>query len=350
MDAATRDLLQELLRAYGPGGDEDAVRDVCARELAPLVDRSWVDAAGNLVGLLSGPAGSGRGAVRVTAHLDELAMVVKRVAADGDLHVQPLGTMYPANFGLGPVDVLGDAAVVTGVLTLGSEHTTQETPQVWATKPDGGDRAMTWTDVRVFTGRSPQELADAGVHVGSRVCVHRSRRELVDLGAFVGCFFLDDRLALVVLLRALRLLRRGGGPAGDVYAVFSTREEVGGVGAAYADRTLPGEEVLALDVAPAEDEYGTSLHPGVVVPYADGTAVYDRRCADRLVELAEREGVPAQRAVLGSYGSDASDSSTVGQVARAVALGLPTLSTHGFEVVHRDVVDGAARVLAAYLR
>jgi putative aminopeptidase FrvX len=40
-----RDLLQELLRAYGPGGQEDAVREVCRRELEPVVDETWVDRA-----------------------------------------------------------------------------------------------------------------------------------------------------------------------------------------------------------------------------------------------------------------------------------------------------------------
>jgi len=34
-----RDLLQNLLWAYGPGGQEDAVRDICRRELEPFVDR-----------------------------------------------------------------------------------------------------------------------------------------------------------------------------------------------------------------------------------------------------------------------------------------------------------------------
>jgi putative aminopeptidase FrvX len=41
--ALERDLLQGLLWAYGPSGQEDAVRDVYLRELAPLVDESWVD-------------------------------------------------------------------------------------------------------------------------------------------------------------------------------------------------------------------------------------------------------------------------------------------------------------------
>jgi putative aminopeptidase FrvX len=49
-----RDLLQELLAAYGPCGAEDTVREVCRRELEPQVDEAWVDPAGNLVGSLHG--------------------------------------------------------------------------------------------------------------------------------------------------------------------------------------------------------------------------------------------------------------------------------------------------------
>jgi len=47
-------LLEDLLRTYGPVGQEDAVRDVVRRELAPLADETWVDAAGNLVALVRG--------------------------------------------------------------------------------------------------------------------------------------------------------------------------------------------------------------------------------------------------------------------------------------------------------
>jgi putative aminopeptidase FrvX len=46
------DVLQELLWAYGPCGQEDAVRKICHRELQPVVDDTWIDAAGNLVGAL----------------------------------------------------------------------------------------------------------------------------------------------------------------------------------------------------------------------------------------------------------------------------------------------------------
>src|ERR1700684_1890066 len=49
---STESLLQELLWTYGPCGQEDAVRSVCARELQPLVDDMWTDDAGNLIGYI----------------------------------------------------------------------------------------------------------------------------------------------------------------------------------------------------------------------------------------------------------------------------------------------------------
>ena len=127
------------------------------------------------------------------------------------------------------------------MLTLGSEHTTQESPRIWETKPDQGDRALDWQHVYVFTGRTPDELAAAGVHAGTRVCVDRSKRDLVEFGDYVGAYFMDDRAAVTALLRAARLLReRGQRPAEDVYLVFTTNEEIGGVGGSYASATLPG--------------------------------------------------------------------------------------------------------------
>lgn len=158
-----RDLLQELLWIYGPCGQEDAVRDVCRRELEPFVDETWVDQAGNLVGLIHGRSsnnggsgnkgergdgydGEGAPGTRVMDHLDELSMLVKRMEPDGTLHLTPLGTMYPANFGLGPVAVLGDRQTVTGVLSLGRSARRR--------KVSGSGRRSLIRETRPWTGRT----------------------------------------------------------------------------------------------------------------------------------------------------------------------------------------------------
>jgi putative aminopeptidase FrvX len=343
------DLLDELLRTYGPCGEEQAVRDVVHRELEPLADEVSVDTAGNLVALVHGEDRSAP-VVRVTAHLDELSMMVKRVEPDGTLRVTSLGVMYPGNFGLGPVAVLGRRETLTGVLTLGSEHTTTESMRIWETKPDQGDKAMDWSSVYVFTGRSGDDLAAAGVHPGTRVCVHAGRRGLTRFGDFVGSYFLDDRAALTALVGAARLLREDGGrPPGDLYLVATTSEEMGGIGAAYASRTLPGDLTVALDVGPAEAEYQVTVDGGPVVAYADDAVVYDRLVADALVDVGREVGVDPQTAVWQSFDSDASQAKASGQAAQAALLSLPTLSTHGYEVLHSGTVDRTARLLAAFL-
>lgn len=362
-DDSTEALLQELLWSYGPCGQEDAVRAVCARELEPLVDDMWVDAAGNLIGYVAADESAmtasqhhrstvtpGLGAAtRVMAHMDELSMLVKRVEPDGTLHLTQLGTMYPGNFGLGPVAVLGDHETLTAVLTLGSEHTTQESQRIWQTKPDQGDKALDWNHVYVFTGRTREELDAAGVRPGTRVCVDRSKRSLVEIGDYLGCYFLDDRAAVTALLRAARALREGGQrPAEDVYFAFTTNEEIGGVGGTYASATLPGTLTLALEVGPTEQEYATTVSGGPIVGYSDALSVYDKDVADRLMRIAADRGLSPQAAVLGAFESDASHSKAGGLTPRAGLLCLPTLSTHGYEVVARGAIEAMAAIVVDF--
>ncbi|MDT5399094.1 MAG: hypothetical protein QOK33_2325 [Mycobacterium sp.] len=327
------------------------MREVCRRELAPVVDEAWVDEAGNLVGLVHGKDDDKRSATRVMAHLDELSMLVKRIEPDGTLHVTQLGTMYPANFGLGPVAVLGDRHTLTGVLAVGSEHTTKESRRIWETKPDQGDKSLDWLHVYVFTGCTPEELATAGVHPGTRVCVERSKRTLIDVGGFIGCYFMDDRAAVTASLQAARLLReRKQQPAADVYFVFTTNEEVGGVGGSYASRTLPGSLTLALEVGPTEAEYTTSVTGGPIIGYSDAMCVYDTDVADRLMDIATELHLCPQAAVLGAFESDASHAKASGLTPRAGLLCLPTLSTHGYEVIARNAIPAMSEVLVEFLR
>lgn len=344
----SRELLQELLSTLGPCGQEDAVRKVCRRELGPRVDEAWVDEAGNLVGLVRG---SGDGpATRVLAHMDELSMLVKRVESDGTLHLTQLGTMYPGNFGLGPVAILGDRETLCGVLTLGSEHTTKESQKIWETKPDQGDQALDWTHVYVFTGRTPDELSSAGIHPGTRVCVDGSKRTLVEFGDYLGGYFMDDRAPAVALLEAARRLQESARrPAGDVYFVFTTNEEVGGIGGSYASRTLPGDVTLALEVGPTEAEYGTTVGGGPIVGYSDAQCVYDKAIADQLISAATELDLIPQPAVLGAFESDASHAKASGLSPRAGLLCLPTLSTHGYEVIRRDAIPEMSSVLVEFL-
>lgn len=71
---------------------------------------TWGDPAGNVIGLIKGarPGTKTNQSIRIMAHLDEIAMLVKRIESDGTLRVVALGGVNPINFGVCPVDILGD--------------------------------------------------------------------------------------------------------------------------------------------------------------------------------------------------------------------------------------------------
>jgi putative aminopeptidase FrvX len=344
-------LLQELILARGPSGQEEEVRAICVRELNLLCDDVGTDAAGNAVGIMRGASGGNGPAIRVMAHMDELAMIVKRVNEDGTLRVHPLGGMWPANYGQGPVEVLADTGILPGILSIGPMHTTAESSKIWETKVRGGNKAMDWDHLYVFTRKTPEQLKAAGVHAGTRVVIARSRRSLFEIEDCLGGYFMDNRVAIAITLGAAAMLRgEGRQPARDVYLAMTTVEEIGAHGASYAARTLPGDISLAVDSGPAAAEYGVTLTAEPIVVYGDAQGLYDKAVSDRLLACGRALGMDPVCAFWQSYGSDASISKAHGHTARAGLLCIATENTHGFEIVPIHGIANCARLLAAYLK
>lgn len=343
------ELLQELVYARGPSGQEEEVRVVCQREIQALCDETHVDAAGNLIGLLRG-ASRQTPVIRVMAHMDELSLVVKRVNQDGTLRVSPLGGIYPSNFGQGAVDILGDGEIISGILSLGPQHTTEESSRIWATKTNGGNIATNWGHVYVFTRRTPKQLEAVGVHAGTRVVIAQSRRKIIEIKDCIGGYFMDNRAAITILIGAVAHMKEKKiRPTGDIYLAMTTNEEIGGHGAAFAARTLPGDRALAVDSGPASEEYGVALTDAPVVAYGDAKGLYDKSIADQLLAHGRRLGMEPQCAYWQSYGSDASMAKALGQTPKAGLLCVPTENTHGYEIIPRKALSSCVALLAAYL-
>ena len=344
-------LLQELIYARGPVGQEDEVRIICERELKKTCDKMWIDEAGNVVGLLRGEK-KGKDEdtfpiVRVMAHMDENAMMVKRINSDGTLRVNNLGGIRAGVLGQTPVDILSDSGILPGVLSIGPLHTSKETAAPHASRTE----AIEWADVYVFTRKSAEELEKAGVHAGTKIAIARERRKLFEIDDCIGGYFMDDRAAIVIALGSAALMKESGKkPANDVYFVMTTQEEIGAIGASYAAKQLPGTITLAVDVGPVADEYKTKLTPEPIVVYGDAVGVYSKSVSDRLLALAKELGMKPQTAVWESYGSDATISKRYGQSALSGLLCIATENTHGYEIITREGLLSCARLLAAYVK
>ena len=350
--ASLFDLLQSLISAYGPCGQEGEVRTLCEKLLKPFMDDLWIDAAGNLIGKMNGTNKSAP-AIRLMTHMDEISMIVKRINEDGSLRVNPLGGSYPASFGQGPLDIIGDHKTVSGILSFGSMHTTKESSNTNKIMPKefrGEGCAPFWDTVHVTTRKSLEELKKAGVHPGTRIVMERSRRTLYPFQDCIAGYFLDNRAAIAIAIETVRKIRQQKQELKqDVYIVITCSEEIGAHGACYASRTLPGDISIAVDVGPAAKEYQTILSPDPIIVYQDSVSLYDKTISDHLVALGKKLKFNPQHAVFETYASDASIAHSRGQCAKAALLCFPVENTHGYEITHKDSLGRCIDLLCAYL-
>ena len=85
------DLIQTLVKAHGPSGDEGEIRAVIARLAAPWADEVTTDTLGNLIVRKKGAGPK----VMFAAHMDSIGLIVTHIQEDGFLRVGRLGASAP---------------------------------------------------------------------------------------------------------------------------------------------------------------------------------------------------------------------------------------------------------------
>lgn len=324
------ELLQKFVSAYGPPGEEDQIRTAVQEEVEKLGLQSETDAKGNLLVQL----GSGSDVI-VTAHLDEIAMIVRQVLPDGSLTVGPLGGLFPSKLGEGPVAILADDEPIPGVLGFGSIHSNHPAAAPRIAESQG----IGWEQARIVTCVSEPELLGAGVGPGTRVVVHESRRKLFRMGDHAACHFLDDRADLVAWILALETLKDSG-----VNALFAATaaEEVGGEGAQYLLQRRQPSVCIALELGPMVPDAPIALDHRPTVWVNDSYSAMKSEDIRLIRKISDELRLGVQFQNLSRGGSDASCAAGSGLCARPFTLGLPMENSHGYEIIHQNSISALA--------
>lgn len=327
-----KELAQRLAEAFGVSGFEDEIRATIRAEIAAYVDDIQVDALGNLIARRPGMGGGKR--VMLAAHMDQIGLMITYIEEKGFLRFTPLGYLYPLATWGGQVR-FADGAV--GSIGL---------------------------DGRVNPRKDLPELRDMFVDVGAtdRAGV---RQKVGDVAAFWPGFVaqgdtwfspnMDDRAGCVVLAQLLKEL--AGVPiAHDIYAVFTTQEELGTRGARTSAYAIEPELAIALDVTltgdlphatPAMD---VSLGRGVAIKIQDAGMISHTGLNRLLMAAAEADGIPYQLEVLQGGSTDAMAMQMARGGVPATALSIPSRHVHTpSQIVNQRDVAGAVRLLRAFL-
>ena len=333
--------VQELVLCHSPSGWEMEVDEALLEQFKAFDVEVWQDRAGNVIAKI--PGRDNKRAIAITAHKDEIGMLVKSIDDDGCLQVRRLGGSSPWVYGEGVVDILGDKQVISGILSFGSRHVSHESPQ----KAQQEDMPLLWEDAWVETKCSLEELSAMGVRPGTKVVIGKHRKQPFRLKDYIASYTLDNKASVAILLA---LAERVKNPPVDVYLVASAKEEVGAIGALYFTQNQKLESLIALEICPLADEYPIKSGTAPVLLSQDNYGVYDELLNQEIRMAAEKADIPLQLAVIDGFGSDASIAMKFGHVSRGACLSFPTQNTHGYEIAHLGAIANCIKILTAYCR
>lgn len=333
------ELLAELCETCGVSGREERLRAVVRREMQPLAEEIRTDALGNLIAVRRG-RGSGR--LAIMAHMDEIGFLVSHVEEKGFLRLVPIGGHDTRNMVAQRVTVCGERDL-PGLLYPGIK------PHHLSTE-DERKRSPSISDFFVDVGLPADEVRGL-VPVGTPVVIARS---LVELGQSVSCKALDDRVAVYVMIEAVRRARPS---EFTVCAVATTQEEVGCRGALTAAYGLEPDVGLALDVTIAADIPGvpehervTCLGDGPAIKIMDSNSISHPRLVKALKTLAERRELKHQLEILPRGGTDAGPLQRTHAGIPAATISVPTRYVHtSIEMAHRGDIEAAIELTRAFI-
>lgn len=346
IEAKFLSILNELLAIPSPPGREEKTAAFIRTQLDALGYEHETDAAGNVLVRIAAKNSSGALTI-MAAHMDEIAMVVTAITAEGDLKVTNSGGLVTCKIGERMVEIVTDHdANIIGCFSMGSAHTAEARAGKWA---------PSWSDVCIKTGMTPAELKDAGVRVGSSAVPIKDGRGSYCFGSkndpMCAAWTFDDRAGVAELLIVLEELKKTGiTPEDPLMIAFTVHEEGGCHGAkSLAFKERP-EIFIAVDGCPVLAVDGLKLDGRPGIWSKDRWCNYDQKLIKDFMLAAKNANTELQIAVYESAASDASAVYNAGLAPRIAFVGHVRTNSHGFEVARLSVFSNAIKTIIEYIK
>jgi len=321
--------IRTLVESYGPSGHEDQIRETILGLIDGLADEVHVDNMGSVIAWKWASDDSAP-TVMLSAHMDEIGMMVTHITEDGFLRFTNIGGLF-RNTLHGQRVRFADGTI--GTIGTDSEVSSYQT----------GTMGQFYIDVS-GNGAKPKVGDAAGLF-----------REFEERGDRLIAKSMDDRIGCAIQIEVMRALK-GVDLPNNVAFVFSTQEEVGLRGAKTAAYAVNPDIGIALDVTRTGDtpkgiKMEVKLGGGPAIKVKDSGMLAAPEVIELMEKAAKKAKVATQREVLEAGTTDAASMQLVRAGVRAGCLSIPCRYVHTTsETVDKGDVEGCIKLLATLLK
>ena len=326
-----KNLIEKLITTPGPSGYESQIREVVCAEVEAFADEIQVDALGNLIvrkALAKGAKGSKK--IMLAGHMDEIGIIATHIDENGFIRFSNIGGVFPRYTPGGRVRFLDGTLGVIGTELVSDPY-----------------KVPTLDKMFIDVGATSRE--NCPINVGD---VAVFERPFSDLGQRLVSKAMDDRIAVAVMVEALRRIKK---TPHELYFVFTVQEEVGVRGATTAAFGIEPDLGLAVDVTLTGDtpkgvKMEVALGKGPAVKIKDAGMLANPRVVNWMVETAQKAKIPYQLEILERGGTDARAIQLSRAGVPAGCLSIPCRYVHSpSEMVDLDDVENSVKLLVELL-
>lgn len=329
-------LLKELSELLGTSGVEKEVRAFLREEISPWVDSITTDKIGNLIATKKGSESSPK--ILLAAHMDEVALMITEVTADGFLKFRPVGGIDPRVLVSKPVKVSG----VNGIIGAKAIH---------LQKAQEREQALKLEQLYIDIGAKSKEEANKYAKLGD-YAYFTTEFGVLGQGFFKGKAF-DDRVGCYVLTE---ILKKNFDL--NLVAAFTVQEEVGLRGSKVAayhlqpDFALVIEGTISADMAHLEEEdWVTELGKGPALSIQDQSTLYNPQLIRQVVDIAQEKGIPFQFRRGTSGANDAGKIHSSREGIPTLTINVPCRYIHStVSIVNENDINNTIRLVEEILK
>lgn len=305
-------MLKILTETDGVSGNEEKVRELIKKEVAPYCDEITVDSMGNMICRKYGD--KGKPTVLLSAHMDEVGFIISKITDDGYLKFESVGGIDPKILLSQKVRLNG----INGIISLKAVHL--------STKEER-EKAFKESDLFIDIGAKDKAEAEKYVTVGD-YCAFCS--EYIEFGNMIKAKALDDRAGCAILTEMLKKETKL-----NLICTFVTQEEVGLRGAKVAaygikpDFAIVAEGTTCNDLTGVSDERRvTKSGGGAAISVMDYSSTANPKLLKILTEIADKNNIPWQYKASVRGGNDAGSVSISGGGIKTASISVPCRYIH----------------------